>query len=90
MHNPKIYDEGYINWCQVWIKEHADPQPEIKPCPFCGGTDIKHYRKKQGDYQKVFYQCRQCNARTGVIEARWTEPYEELKTEAAALWNRRS
>lgn len=63
---------------------------ELKPCPFCGSNDVKDRGKKKGRYREAFIQCHRCNARTGVIEGLAEEPYQKLKKEAAALWNRRA
>ena len=62
---------------------------ELKPCPFCGNADIKDRCKRQGNWRKVYIQCRKCNARSGVIDGYINEDYQTLKDEAARLWNRR-
>lgn len=37
---------------------------ELKPCPFCGSTSLKHYTRNasQGGYRGVV-ECRECGAR---------------------------
>lgn len=66
---------------------------ELKPCPFCGGTDIKMYAYSIAPECSV--ECQQCGAR---IDA--SVPWRRIDTEAlhdhkcwkklAKKWNRRA
>ena len=63
---------------------------KLKPCPFCGSSNIKDHEKKQGAYHSCYIQCHRCNARTGVYSGHLSEPYSVLRSEATDAWNRRS
>lgn len=52
---------------------------ELKPCPFCGGTDISiHWDEWSGTY---IITCNECNADF--------MQYYEIREDAIAAWNRR-
>ena len=50
---------------------------ELKPCPFCGSTDVRVI----GDWFKKWVQCQDCCAHSGL---------KDDKEEAAKAWNRRA
>lgn len=54
----------------------------LKPCPFCGSTDVKLFQFTQGDYEEELYcvECVGCEADTG---------YKYSEDEAVAAWNSR-
>lgn len=56
---------------------------ELKPCPFCGGTDFVRfaypYRRKPG-LRGSYVQCEKCGAQTG--------KYETIE-DAETAWNDR-
>ena len=62
-------------------------QPELKPCPFCGGMGIFVYHK----YNYVAVQCFDCGARTSYFAFLEGIPTNETvaKADAAERWNRR-
>lgn len=57
---------------------------ELKPCPFCGGSDIKcflfdPFDGYQGDCSSYIVECKECGA----------EMQKRHKAEAINAWNRR-
>ena len=58
--------------------------PELKPCPFCGGTPIKKYHNSKELFRKQltfpYIQCITCGIRTELAHT---------DTEAENKWNRR-
>ena len=50
---------------------------ELKPCPFCGSTDVRVI----GDWFKKWVQCQDCCAHSGL---------KDDKEEAAKAWSRRA
>ena len=52
---------------------------ELKPCPFCGGTNIQH--RHQGGGLDHTIRCRDCGCKTG---------HHESKEDNVASWNRRA
>ena len=61
-------------------------EPELKPCPFCGGEAEAH-RGLQAT-QDIEIRCKKCAASTGNYDD-WHEVHENL-AEAAEAWNRRA
>ena len=61
----------------------------LKPCPFCGCTEVKDLHKKQGAYHSAYIKCQRCNARTGFYTGLLRESYSTLAAEAAQAWNKR-
>ena len=62
----------------------------MKPCPFCGGIDIKHYAAGVGRR----FKCADCHAEGPParpdIRGATTQDTDRLRREAAAtLWNLR-
>ena len=51
------------------------PDPELKPCPFCGGTDLRVY-----DRGYSWVECRPCEAEG---------PAADSRESAIAKWNER-
>ncbi len=53
---------------------------ELKPCPFCGSSDIifEHFL-----YEEVWGKCKNCGAQSGAAEGK-------TKDEAIKVWNRRT
>lgn len=63
----------------------------IKPCPFCGGVDIRHYAASVGRR----FKCRECHAEGPAvlkdIRGSTTQETDRLRMEAARdLWNKRA
>jgi Lar family restriction alleviation protein len=56
--------------------------PELKPCPFCGSTDVHLIENGYGK-SEVSITCKDCNV--------WVDHMFDAmsKEEAIALWNRR-
>ena len=70
-------------------------EPELKPCPFCGGkANIKGANKK-GYALIIWCECNDCNARTSGYcpdlenEDTSIESIERCKIKAIEAWNRR-
>ena len=69
---------------------------ELKPCPFCGSTNLK-LEKKRTVYKghKAYVasiRCNCCHARGGTV-TNLTIPYavkEDVENTAYQLWNRRN
>ena len=55
------------------------PVEELKPCPFCGDTDIEIIEPSEC-YDEFEVQCQECGARS---------EWENSKEKAVANWNRR-
>ena len=66
---------------------------EIKPCPFCGGTEIKCIQyDEDGDYFAIFCRKKNCSASGPPVDAiHGEDEYDEAATTDRALeaWNRR-
>jgi Lar family restriction alleviation protein len=54
---------------------------ELKPCPFCGGTNITHFTNVTGDYGGHELECNTCGANPCEQE----HTYEDAKLK----WNTR-
>ena len=61
-------------------------EANLKPCPFCGGTDVVLHESKQWFAFSVF--CRNCGATVG-DEGDYYNEGTTTREEAIALWNRR-
>lgn len=53
---------------------------ELKPCPFCGGTNVVVDEFWERYDEPYFIACNECGA---------SGPYTHKKEEAIELWNRR-
>ena len=58
------------------------PEIELKPCPFCGGTDIKSY---VDDFIRTYVECKNCG-----VKVQGAYNSERGEKEADELWNRRA
>jgi len=58
---------------------------KLKPCPFCGGTNIKLYSEKDETIHGFFHFCDDCDCRVK-IESRLFDTDEE----AIDMWNKRT
>ena len=58
---------------------------ELKPCPFCGGTNIKMYSLKNADFHGFIHLCTINGDSMVKVESRLF-PTEE---DAIKAWNRR-
>lgn len=82
-------DECKLTWAQMPYESEVDDttetreEPEFKPCPFCGSTDIYHYRTDFGSADSPYVhviRCKDCNAS---IYAKSGKYKDSIK-----LWNR--
>ena len=58
-------------------------ETKLKPCPFCGGTDVCRLVDFDDEYERKYcaaVHCRTCKVRT---------PWFEKQKEAIAFWNKR-
>lgn len=53
----------------------------LKPCPFCGSDNAKHFGYDAAGEPEHFVQCLECST---------TGPYAEDETSAVEHWNRRA
>lgn len=58
---------------------------KIKPCPFCGGTDIEYYETDFGRADEPYSYIIRCNGCNANVYAESGE-YED----AITLWNKRT
>ena len=60
----------------------TNPLPELKPCPFCGSTDVHLIENDRGK-SEVSITCKDCNV--------WVDHMFDAMTreQAIELWNRR-
>jgi Lar family restriction alleviation protein len=62
---------------------------DLKPCPFCGVTDVSHVRHSPGDI--YFVACDSCGVEgPHVYKGAVRKTPLEYEAEAAAAWNRRT
>lgn len=68
-------------WNDICSKEVGE-EPELKPCPFCGSTDIHLVENDRGK-SEVSITCKDCNV--------WVDHmfYAMTREQAIKLWNRR-
>lgn len=62
----------------------SNPQPKLKPCPFCGkDVELKHYKLNGNDWWYI--ACRHCEIAVDplLLNTDWT------KDDAIRAWNRR-
>ena len=93
----------YISDCVSYCKDGDSIMEELKSCPFCGGTDIRHSLKISGKrdiyYHSVMY-CNKCHTYGPRVmsekfdhnnyKGRYAiEKDESLKIKAIEAWNRR-
>lgn len=57
--------------------------PELKPCPFCGSTNVCTSHDEQGHWIVI---CNAYGCRAGLFNHKWAF---ENERDAIALWNRR-
>ncbi len=65
---------------------------KLKPCPFCGGSDLRLYTEEDydtydEDYQGVI-ECNDCNAY--LASSNWRDNECDAKDEITAIWNKRA
>jgi len=67
---------------------------ELKPCPFCGGTDlsIETNSVQPDDFHDAYVYCVDCDAqgRHAMTLEGWLSSKDEAKVEAVVAWNRRA
>lgn len=65
-----------------FLWDHAGNPNALKPCPFCGSTDVHLVENDRGK-SEVSITCKDCNV--------WVDHMFDAmsKEEAIALWNRR-
>lgn len=69
----------------IWDWE--EKAENAKPCPFCGGTEIKVHKKDESRKQEcVIIQCGQCGAQ----HYGFGKEYERAVENAIETWNRRA
>ena len=62
----------------------SNPQPDLKPCPFCGkDVELKHYKANGNDWWYI--ACRNC----GIAIDPWMWNTHQTRMEAIEKWNRR-
>ena len=75
---------------------------DLKPCPFCGGKDIRYSVKRAGRFERIYHAAMYCNAchcygariHTAPMKNDYSSRHEVqndnmLKYYAADAWNRR-
>lgn len=66
-------------------------EPELKPCPFCGGE--AYYRKPQHIKGTAFdvmqIECKKCGAAPYAVNAYEHDTEKNKKANIARFWNRR-
>lgn len=75
----------------------------LKPCPFCGGTDIRFSVKRTGHFERIYHAAMYCNGchcygariHTAPVKNDYSSRIEAendktLKYYAAEAWNRRA
>lgn len=69
---------------------HTPAQIALKPCPFCGGTDLRleTYSIQPDDYWGGSVRCNDCDAEGGRPEC-WHDEHD-VADEVRAAWNRRA
>ena len=55
---------------------------KLKPCPFCGGTDLAYY---VDDFVRTYVKCKICG-----VKVQGAYNSERGEKEADELWNRRA
>lgn len=62
----------------------SNPQPKLKPCPFCGkDVELKHYKANGDDWWYI--ACRHC----GIAVDPWMWNAHQTREDAIEKWNRR-
>lgn len=54
---------------------------ELRPCPFCGSTNISHYLRPNGNFDGHYVKCNQCKS---------TGPDSKSNEESYIAWNKRT
>lgn len=61
----------------------------LLPCPFCGGTACFKNPVRKGLHKELSVECKRCGAAPYTLEVYGNKSNEEMKTDLAAVWNRR-
>ncbi|MBU5680114.1 Lar family restriction alleviation protein [Blautia sp. MSJ-9] len=61
----------------------------LLPCPFCGGTAYFKNPVRKGLHKELSVECKRCGAAPYTLEVYGNKSNEEMKTDLAAVWNRR-
>ena len=61
---------------------------KLRPCPFCGGSDLKLYTKEDDDGYNGFIRCMSCNALLEKFVHYILK--EECEAGIVELWNKRA
>lgn len=61
----------------------------LKPCPFCGGTNLLPTVRGRGDQKVNYIACRDCEARGPEVPFRHGTLYLD-KARAMTMWNTRA
>lgn len=62
---------------------------ELKPCPFCGGADLRGPTSCQIE-ANAYIACIECNSCDAVVSSSYSEPSEdEAAEQVVRIWNRR-
>lgn len=66
---------------------------ELKPCPFCGSSDVGfHYTsgRGRGNHMGFMIKCKKCGGAGELFYSRSGSPVSEAEESAAKSWNTRA
>lgn len=68
---------------------HRQPTEELKPCPFCGGNNLR-FRLSDIEGWIAHVECTDCDDMLGPMSEWKHDEKEDAEKDAAAVWNKRA